>query len=243
VDANRVFAAGYVTNADGNYDFLVRGYNAKTGALLWEDQDDKGGPGGDRALTVTAANGRVYAAGDTANSAGNTDILVRTYEPESGVLIWETQYDHAGFFDWAISIVAHGGRVFIAGQVREAAFVPDFFVQAYDADTGAILWQDQHDIAGSSDDARAITATGGLVFAAGGGWNAAGNTDFLERTYDAKTGTLLWQDQFDRGEGNDYAHAIVAKGGQVFVAGHSQGTGTGFPGSHSNFVVRAYDAK
>ena len=243
VDANRAFVAGYVTNADGNYDFFVRGYDTKNGTVPWEDQDDKGGTGGDRALAITAADGRVFAAGDTSDSVGNTDILVRTYDTKSGNFIWETYYDHAGFFDWAISIVEHGGRLFTAGQVRESAGVPDFFIQAYDANTGEILWQDQHDIAGSVDDARAITAAGGLVFAVGGGRNVAGNTDFLVRAYDAATGILLWQDQFDRGQGNDYAHAIVAKAGQLFAAGFDQEAGTGFPGTHSDFVVRAYDVK
>ena len=243
VEGSRVFAVGYVTNAAGNYDFYVRGYDAKSGAVLWENQRDKGGSGGDRGLTITAANGRIFAAGDTSDSLGNTDILVRTFNAESGLLIWETYYDHAGFFDWAISIVEYGGRVFVAGQVREFAFVPDFFVQAYDAATGEILWQDQHDIAGSTDDARAITAAGGFVFAAGGGWNAAGNTDFLVRAYDAVTGALQWQDQLDRGAGNDYAHAIMAKGGHVFAAGFDQEAGTGFPGTHSDFVARAYDAE
>ena len=41
VDRERVFAAGTA----GNFDFLVRAYNSKSGTLLWEDQFDKAGVG------------------------------------------------------------------------------------------------------------------------------------------------------------------------------------------------------
>jgi outer membrane protein assembly factor BamB len=100
-------------------------------------------------------------------------------------------------------------------------------VRAYDAGTGAVLWTDRFDSTGF-DQALAIAADAGRVFAAGQG---GANQDFLLRAYDAATGTLLWQDQFDGG-GLDVALAVAAQSGRVFAAG-SGGT---------QFLVRAYDA-
>lgn len=242
VDSNRVFAVGYVTNQAGHYDFYARGYDAKSGTVLWENQRQTNTVSFDRAHAVTAANGRVFAAGDTSDvNSGNTNILVRTFDAASGQLIWETYYDHAGFYDMVVSIVEHNGRLFTAGQVRVSVGVSDFFVQAYEATTGEILWQDQYDISGSGDDARAITAASGFVFAVGGGWNTANNTDALVRIYDAATGVLQWQDQFNKNDGSDYAEAVAVKGGQLYVAGRSQEVG--IPGTHSDLLIRAYDSE
>ncbi len=104
---------------------------------------------------------------------------------------------------------------------------------------GDLLWDDQFDNGGGSNEALAITAQGNMVYAAGfGGGTTVGEEEFVVRAYDAKTGDLLWDDQFDKGGGFNVAFAITAQGNMVYAAGFGETAGGDF-----EFVVRAYDAR
>ena len=46
-----------------------------------------------------------------------------------------------------------------------------------------------------------------------------GAEDFFIRVYDAATGRVLWQDQYDHEGDQDWAFAVVAQGGHVYAAG------------------------
>ncbi len=54
----------------------------------------------------------------------------------------------------------------------------------------------------------------------------------------AKGGDLLWDDQFDKGGGENEAFAITAQGNRVYAAGSGVTAG-----GDTEFVVRAYDAR
>ena len=108
-------------------------------------------------------------------------------------------------------------------------------VRAYDARTGELLWDDQFDYGGGIKGALDIAAQGGIVYAAGSGRTAGGGDEWVVRAYDAWTGELLWDDQFDNG---NEACAIAAQGGRVYAAG--SGRTAGFD---DEWVVRAYDAR
>jgi hypothetical protein len=237
VGRGQIFAAGFGTNAAGNRDFLVRAYQAKSGVLLWEDQVDQA-EDTDRAFALAVGAGQVFAAGFGTNTAGNQDFLVRAYDPKSGALLWEDQLDHAGFNDVAEALAVQGGWVFAAGSVERGAGNQDFLIRAYDAKTGALLWEDQADTAGHNDVAFALAVGEAQVFAAGFGTNAAGNQDFLIRAYDAKTGALLWEDQVDQAGFDETAFALAVREGQVFAAGSGQRAA-----GNEDFLVRAYEAK
>ena len=227
---NRVFAAG-----SGSDDFVVRAYDAPTGDLLWEDQFDNAG-GQDRASAITAQGDRVFAAGLVANApSGGDDFVVRAYDAQTGDLFWENQFDTGGQ-DGARAITAHGNRVFAAGV--GGSIDQDFRVRAYDTQTGDLLWEDGFTNGGEFAEAVAITAQGNRVFAAGRAMSPAFNFDFVVRAYDAPTGDLLWEDQFDNAEDTDQANAITAHGHRVFAAGFVEKAAGG-----NDFVVRAYDAR
>jgi hypothetical protein len=129
--SGQVFAAGSDTNAAGNRDFLVRAYQANTGALLWEDQVDKAGDA-DRAFALAVGEGQMFAAGFGTNAAGNQDFLVRAYDPKSGALLWEDQIDKAGGFDGVNALAVEGGRLFAAGFGTNAAGNFDVLIRAYE---------------------------------------------------------------------------------------------------------------
>jgi outer membrane protein assembly factor BamB len=105
-------------------------------------------------------------------------------------------------------------------------------------DGGDLLWQDQLDFAGGPDAALAVAAGQGRVVAVGAAQNAAGNSDFLVRVYEAKGGTLIWKDRVDVGGANDTATAVVLDGDHVVVAGTSVD-----PAGNSRLLLRTYLAK
>ena len=235
VRSGLVFAAGFDTNTAGNRDFLVRAYDAESGTLLWKDQVDKAGAA-DRAFALAAGAGQVFAGGFSTNAEGNQDFLVRAYNAKTGALLWEDQVDPVGGFDGVNALAVEGGRLFAAGFITNAAGNFDALLRAYEAKSGALLWEDQIDRAGFDDAALALTVERGQVFIAGFGTNAAGNFDVLVRAYQAKTGTLVWEDQVDKAGFDDAALALAAGGGHVVAAGAGT-TATG----DMDVLIRAYD--
>ena len=172
---------------------LVGGASGAGGDLVWEDQVDKaGGADGVNALAVEA--GQVFAAGFGTNAAGDQDFLLRAYHATDGALVWEDRVDQAGFDDTAFALTVGEGRVFAAGSGQRAAGNEDFLVRAYDAKSGALLWEDQVDKAGGFDGVNALAVERGRLFAAGFVTNAAGNFDAFLRAYEAESGALLWED-------------------------------------------------
>jgi outer membrane protein assembly factor BamB len=233
---NRVYAVGAVDKSSfGKTHFIVRAYDARTGALVWEDQQGDAGSFG-YAAGIAAAGNRIFVSGESIG-AGERHLVLRAYDAQSGAVLWAALRDSVTFRQ----LTAHGGRVFGAGAIFEDGFGDSFLVQAYDADTGALVWEDRHDEAGfSGDEAFAITTVGSRVFAVGAAVHNdhSEDADLFVRAYDARTGSVLWEDRHDVAGGEDVAFAVVAHGGQVFVAGQV----TTAAGS-TDFFVRGYDLR
>jgi outer membrane protein assembly factor BamB len=239
--AARVFAAGGTRNADGQNSVLVRAYHAESGALLWQHEK----PSNAFATAIVARGRTVFVAG------GST---LRAHDAETGAILWEEETE-SGALSIVAGIAALGDSVFIAGSIQKQAadFDFDVFVRAHDAESGALLWQDVVDGTGRDDVATAITVTAHAVIIAGWRTNAgplplgdeasggdAGNSDVLVRAYDARQGSLLWEDVFDRAGGDDVATSIVVNGHRLFVGGITEtfdDMGTG----NLDVLVRAYD--
>jgi hypothetical protein len=217
--------------------FLAGGASGAGGDLLWEDQVDKAGFD-DAVRTMASGGGQVFVAGSGESAAGNQDFLVRAYDAKTGALLWEDQVDKAGDFDGVNALAVEGRWLFAAGFVTNAAGNFDVLIRAYAAKTGTLLWEDQVDKAGSDDAALALAVQRGQVFVGGFSTNAAGNNDFLVRTYAAKTRALLWEDQVDKAGSDDAALALAVQRGQVFVGG----LGTNAAGNF-DVLIRAYAAK
>ena len=90
-------------------------------------------------------------------------MLVWTFAPTQtgyagtkGAHPWQ---DHLAAAE-ARAIAVEGGQLFAAGVGTNARGGLDWLVRAYDAQTGALLWQDLHDRAGRFDAAQAVVAEG-----------------------------------------------------------------------------------
>jgi glucose dehydrogenase len=204
VEGNRVIVAGTVitpttTPPFRNTDWRIRTYDARTGALLWEDVVDKGGwlfPEGAHAVAVLGNRAFVAGSGGTGctlfvTPQPNCDFIVRAYELQSGRLLWEDQLNR-GDIDQAISVTANDGRAFVVGQGGNGCNLQnkcDILIRVYKANSGQVIWEDQVDSIGTEDAAVSVAVAGGKVFV--GGYFLEPDevhVDLLVRAYDAGVG-------------------------------------------------------
>jgi TolB-like protein len=241
VKDNRLFTAGMTETASGGSVFSIRAYNANGGQLLWENHYDREEALGDGAGDVAVEDGRVFVAGWSQTSAGGYSFSVRAYDAIGGRLLWENHFDREGELeDWANKIVVKGNKVFAVGATETEAGGFALTVRAYDACTGRLLWQNYYDREGAGwDVAYAVTVEGDKVFVGGTTETTEGGFAFTVRVYDARNGSLLWQDNYDR-EGNlsDWVTSMVTSGDRLFVAGATETTEGGLA-----MTVRAYNAR
>ena len=126
----------------------------------------------------------MIAVGRAENARGRGDFVVRTYAAISGDLLWGDLFDLARRDDEAYAVAIKGKQAFVAGRGTNAASNADFLVRAYAVRDGALLWQDQFDLAAGDDEAVALAAMGKQVFVAGTGTSSEGDSDLLVRVYD-----------------------------------------------------------
>jgi len=226
----RIFAAGDFRESQS--DFFVRAQEGTDGNIAWQDRFDLAG-GDDRATSLAFGRSRLFAAGSGTNLFGNLDFLVRAYDSKSGNLLWQDLFD-TGSDDLAnvIAVDEPGRRVFAVGYTNVLG-VPGI-LRAYDASSGALLWQANFD-----ETLPTGMAVGkGRVFVAGIDQAFSFEPNFLVRSYDADSGVLSWQDIVTSEGFNAAALGIVEADGKVFAVGTSAGLTTS-----NDFLVRAYDPR
>ena len=104
-----------------------------------------------------------------------------------------------------------------------------------------LLWRDEFDVANSMDVARAVTVSGSNVIVAGQA-TVIGGKDIVVRSYDAKTGTVRWTDQFpDSSQCFNCDVHLTSQGGAAYLV--TQGTDRRYPFGGTDIEVRAYDAE
>lgn len=232
VQGQRVFVTGH--DEDGYWygpryaGSIVHAYDAETGDRLWEDgftgtpyPSDYWGCGEDVEVPCTeqwaytrdlalGGSGVVFVIGEASNVEGGSDAFVRAYEAEMGQLLWDnTDPD----FGSAYAVVAGERRVFVRfGCV----------VRAYWASTGERIWEARlPESSCSSFGFTGLAMRRGRVVVASGG---------SLRTYDARTGDLLWQ----KNDALDIESWHVGKQ-RIVVAGSVSNANGG-----RDFIVRAY---
>lgn len=142
-----------------------------------------------------------------------------------------------GGTDTVRSVAIAGSAAITAGLSTTADGGLDFYVSAYDPDTGQVHWEDHTpgalvaitDVYVVSDDATAYAV--GYVPAVNN------SSDILVRAYDVATGTVLWTHVWDAGV-SDLPKAVVLKDGRLSVGGY----GGDQPGEFLKGIVRTLDA-
>ncbi len=219
ITRNRVVVAGTVTTTSSARDLLVRAYNAASGALDWEITRPSTNP-----ETIKALAGRVFLAGSSSNHS-----YVGAFDARSGALLWEDEATDpsSSFRDIAVD----GNRVVAVGSSGSA-----LLVRAYDVG-GVMEWEARTSVPpGYSDSGITVALNSTVVYVGGNSSQDFVYSEMLVQSYDAATGTLLWDDRSHRSATPTTAVDMALGKNRLFVAGYTSGVGT-------DFVIRAYDVR
>ena len=127
---NRVIAGEVFTFA-ADSQVSVRGYNANTGTLVWEDTIPDGG-----AVHVDAAGNDAFAAVGFAVSPPVPNLLIRSYAQRTGDIQWSTMLE----LDFLTAFGVRGNRVLLSGRSASAGVVGSKgFIFVLDRATGHLL--------------------------------------------------------------------------------------------------------
>jgi outer membrane protein assembly factor BamB len=212
---------GTVTSAAGDPFMAVRAYEARTGALLWNDHDLPGTGAAVAALRRTAV---------AAGSAPTGDLEVQAYDMRTGGLLWD---DGDGASDPLLpDAIALSKRVaVVAGSLFVDPTDRDFGLRAFDARSGAPLWDYDHGLTPGTEFARDVALGRGIGVAVGRTTDGDGAGYFTVRAFVAGTGALLWEDLHGPAAGNLSAAAVALAADAAVVAGAKDG----------DLLVRTYD--
>jgi hypothetical protein len=198
-------------------------------------------------------NGNIYLAGFTYGSlngknAGNDDAFVHKYN-SSGTELWTRQFGTSGY-DLATSIALDkSGNVYVAGYTTGSlnstnAGSWDLFIRKYNS-SGTELWTNQfgtsdYDISTSlAVDSKGDVYMSGITLGSIGN-TAAGSYDVFLCKYNS-IGTELWIRQFGTPSHDEIRSIALDGGGNVYVAGHTNGLLS--KNSYGSFdcIIRKYD--
>lgn len=167
---------------------------------------------------LAVGGGRVFTAVPSTIGPGSTEFLTLAHDAARGTKLWEARYrgPATGPQDRPAALVASpdGARVFVTGP-STGGLDDDFATIAYDATSGARLWEARLHV--GQDTPYAVATNGPLVVAAG----SAGE-DLAVVAYDARDGTERWR-FVDAGPGPDAAAKVAPSpdGARFFVTGAS----------------------
>ena len=116
--------------------FVVRSYDAETGALRWVDEFCDPEFFGFKllhALDLVVTRGRVIVVGQEASGTGAW--LTRAYDAKTGVLLWSNaaQVAPTMFYGAHQAVAVDDERIFVAGSGLNAQRNADFIIRALDA--------------------------------------------------------------------------------------------------------------
>jgi DNA-binding beta-propeller fold protein YncE len=131
--AGKVFVTGGSWGATSKQDYATIAYSP-AGARLWVQRYNGPGDRADTARAVTApGNGRVYVTGQSwGGSATRDDFATIAYSVFTGHTVWVRRYNGpSSSGDYAYSMAACAGRLFVAGPSHGISSGPDYALVAY----------------------------------------------------------------------------------------------------------------
>jgi DNA-binding beta-propeller fold protein YncE len=187
------------------------------GSQLWASQYSGG--------TYVLAEG-VSPDGTTVYVTGSGGgFLTVAYRSGTGRLLWTARGATTLVEASSIEVSPDGSKVFVAGYgVAHVDGDDDYATVAFDATTGAELWDSRYDSSGGGDTATSlgVSPDGTKVFVTGSSANPGGQTDIASIAYDATTGRQLWVSRYDGPTHlSDVAQGLVVSpdGNRLYVTG------------------------
>lgn len=233
-EGDALFVTGQSRGASA--DIVTIAYEATTGVERWLARHDGPAASVDNAndVAVHPDGDRVFVGGYTRGGTTSNDLTVIAHDAASGAEIWVSRYDgpaSGADYAQAIAVDPLGERVYATGYSwGGSATRADWPILAFDATSGARVWEARHDGPTSGLDAgQALAASrdGERLYVTG--YSTDANNDFALLAFDAAAGEEIWQQRYDGpGAGIDYPRGLAVDPLElrVYVTGNSAGQGT-----------------
>ena len=184
---------------------------------------------------------RVFVTGGRAapldSDPTHPDFVTIAYDPATGMRLWERRYPYLSKFYMGstpvLAVSPDGTKVFVTGSITRTRLDFDYVTIAYDALSGAKLWQRRYRGHGRSTEQAfgvAVSPDGTKVAETG---ESDGDTSQIATVVeDAVGGKRLWVRRYAGAvEAHGYALAFAPSGSQLYVTGSSD----------SDYATIAYD--
>ncbi|WP_243689515.1 hypothetical protein [Geotalea toluenoxydans] len=225
---NNVYVGGTTQNASGNDDLVILKYSAggpdPDGTPLWAVTYNGTAEGADQLYSLAAGIDGLAVTGQSWNGT-SYDLLTIKYGLD-GSNLWEKRYSSgAGYVCSGKQVkMDAGGNVIVSGTAANNLDL-DIYTARYNGSTGSILWEKTYNGAFNDEPNGLYVDNGGDVYVTGYTWTLSGTNDFYTVRYASSNGAVVWQQNFDSGDGNtDVAIATgiaVDEAGDVLVTGYT----------------------
>ncbi len=143
----------------------------------------------------------VVAAGFGFEAAGTSTILIKTYDPNTGVVLTEDSYDLDVREEGTPTSSSARERIFAGGIGVGSDGLSHFRIRVYDAVTGKFLWEGQLNLnpvgkEGNASPVATVARPRATVTRVSNPEPSSVHHFFLVRARDPQSGALIWQDQF-----------------------------------------------
>ena len=243
------YVTGYSLGRTTGDDFYTLIYASDGNEVLGERAD---GPAHDGDLANAIAiddSGNVCVTGDSYRGMTgdkHKDYLTIKYNISSGI-VWDSRYDaRRNGHDVATGVAFdNAGNVYVTGRSEDSISKKsdlkhyDYYTIKYNTNRGRIKWGVRYNSPGNDHDQATGIAVDeeGNAYVTGFSYNGS-NNDIVTIKYDSN-GNPVWLDEvrtYDGGLDDEAAAIAVDAVGNIYVAGFSQGSGTGY-----DFITIKYD--
>jgi outer membrane protein assembly factor BamB len=234
-DGGLVFVTGNSADLNGQAASTTIAYDGVTGERLWRKTFS---PGWGNGVAIDPAGTTVFVTG----ISGFKTIAL---DASTGLRIWARGLSAStddGAFGYDVAVTPDGAVVVVSGEEGNA-----LTTIAYDAATGAPLWQKRYQGPGGYSQARALSITGDGARVVVAGFDAVlvGDTingssfDLATLAYNVDTGSRSWLRRYDGAGDQDFPVGIktAPDGSTAFVSGSTR-TSSGL----DDYVTIAYEA-
>ncbi len=204
-----------------NDTLYVRAYDASKGGIIsWEDSFVN--PDGEVTMGgVSASGNRVFVTGSRQTAGGAHHLILKVYHAKKGTLFWEKEIDTGDDDGRGHATYLKGRSGWVVGALTDSASGKSkWWVLEYDAKSSDLRWQDIP--AGETTDPRGATdlfLQGSTLIVGGVAEDGGGTTDWRIRGYSTKTDSMVWEDTYDSGFGDDVLNGLKGMGKRFVIGG------------------------
>jgi DNA-binding beta-propeller fold protein YncE len=201
-DGSRLYVAGRNLRNNQFYVVVVVGYDAATGAQVWEAED----PGSDlpSGLGISPDGSLVFVTGEATGPDLYNDYSTAAFDATTADRVWEAVFndpDKYGDTPYRLAVNPDGSAVYVTGCLGDFDYCvqSDIGTVAYDAATGTELWVAIYDgpVHGVDSGGDLEASPDGTVLYVSGTSDQITSPDFITVAYDTATGAQVWVGTYD----------------------------------------------